>query len=94
MCLRHILPNIRSIIVAQVTVNFGYALVDLAALSFLGLGTQPPAADLGQMVNAQSSIVRGHPAEALYAGCLIVICVTAITYIGNRFSDESLETAR
>lgn len=94
MCLRHILPNIGSIVIAQVTVNFAYALVDLAALSFLGLGTQPPSADLGQMVNAQSSILRGHPAEALYAGLLIVVCVTSLTYLGNKFTDESLDAAR
>jgi peptide/nickel transport system permease protein len=94
MCRRHLLPNIRSIVIAQATVNFGYALVDLAALSFLGLGTQPPSADLGQMVNAQSSILRGHPAEALYAGLLIVLCVTSLTYLGNRFTDEALDGAR
>jgi peptide/nickel transport system permease protein len=90
MCFRHLLPNIRSIIIAQATINFGYALVDLAALSFLGLGTQPPNADLGQMVNAQGAILRGHPAEAIYAGILIVLCVTSLTYIGDRISDETV----
>ena len=50
ICLRHLLPNVRPLIVAQATVVFGYAMVDLAALSFLGLGVQPPTADWGVMV--------------------------------------------
>lgn len=89
ICWRHVLPNIRSIIIAQFTVNFGYALVDLAALSFLGLATQPPTSDLGVLVNSQEAILRGHPAEAIYAGILIVLCVTAVTYIGHRIADDS-----
>ena len=48
ICVRHIIPNIAPLIVAQATIMFGYAMVDLAAISFLGLGVQPPAAELGR----------------------------------------------
>ncbi len=44
------LPNVAPTIAAQSTLNFGYALLDLAGLAFLGLGVQPPTADWGQML--------------------------------------------
>lgn len=91
ICARHLVPNIAHVIVAQATVSFGYALVDLAALSFLGLGVQPPQSDWGVMVNSEDAILRGHPQQALYAGLLIVLCVTSITFLGNRLTDEPLE---
>ena len=51
ICLRHIVPNIMPLIVAQATILFGYAMVDLAAVSFLGLGVQPPAPNWGVMIS-------------------------------------------
>ena len=45
---RHILPNCVSTIVVQITLDLAYAILDLAALSFLGLGVQPPTADWGR----------------------------------------------
>ena len=50
ICFRHLLPNLSGIVVAQATTLFGYAMVDLAAISFIGLGVQQPAADWGVMV--------------------------------------------
>ena len=47
ICLRHMPPNIGPLIVAQATILFGHAMVDLAAVSFLGLGVQPPTANWG-----------------------------------------------
>ncbi|MEJ7743833.1 MAG: ABC transporter permease subunit [Nocardioidaceae bacterium] len=44
---RHVLPNIGGIVLAQSALNFGYALMDLAALSYLGFGVRPPASGLG-----------------------------------------------
>ena len=45
ICGRHIAPTLAPLILSQLAAYFAYALLDLAALSFLGLGTQPPAAD-------------------------------------------------
>ena len=85
ICLRHLLPNLAPMILAQMTASFGYAMVDLAALSYLGLGAQPPDADWGQMVGTgQSGILSGHPAESVYAGVLILIVVVAFTTLGDR----------
>lgn len=88
MCARHIAPNIAPIIIAQATVSFAYAFIDLAALSFLGFGVQPPAADWGLMVNSQSAILLGHPEQAIYAGTLIVLCVMAVTIIGQKLAED------
>ena len=69
ICLRHIVPNIMPLIVAQATILFGYAMVDLAAISFLGLGVQPPAANWGVMISEnQVGIPQGYPLPALAAG--------------------------
>lgn len=88
ICVRHLIPNISSIIWSQITISFGYALIDLTALSFLGLNIQPPTSDWGVMVNNETALLNGHPVEVLYPCALIVICVTSITYLGNRLASE------
>ena len=89
ICTRHVLPNLASIIVAQATVSFGYALVDLAALSYLGLGVAQSSPDWGLLVAAgQSDILSGHPEQSLYAGVLIVIAVAAFYVVGERITDR------
>ena len=89
ICTRHVLPNLASIIVAQATVSFGYALVDLAALSYLGLGVAQGSPDWGLLVAAgQSDILSGYPEQSLYAGVLIVIAVAAFYVLGERITDR------
>jgi peptide/nickel transport system permease protein len=88
ICTRHLIPNISSIIWSQATISFGYALIDLAALSFLGLNVQPPTADWGVMVNNEAALLQGHPLQVFYPCLLIVLCVTAVTYLGNRLADD------
>ncbi len=83
ICARHLLPNIWGLVVAQAAVAFGYALVDLAALSFLGFGVQPPQADWGVLVNDYDEILQGHPEQAMMAGALIVIAVMCFTAVGT-----------
>ncbi|GAA4987965.1 ABC transporter permease subunit [Yinghuangia aomiensis] len=89
ICVRHLLPNLMPLILAQATLTFGYAMVDLAALSFLGLGVQPPTADWGVMVSTgQPSIIEGFPQECLYAGALIVVVVAAFNLLGDRLEER------
>lgn len=92
ICFRHLLPNVSPLIVAQSSLTFGYAVVDLAALSFLGLGVQPPDADWGVMVaNGTQSVIQGFPQESLYASALIVLAVGAFNMLGDRLSERSGE---
>jgi peptide/nickel transport system permease protein len=89
ICIRHLVPNIAPVILAQATIDFGYALIDLAALSYLGLGMQPPEPDWGVMVSeGQASILRGAPQQALWAGAAIVVAVVAFNLIGEGFAER------
>jgi peptide/nickel transport system permease protein len=89
ICLRHLVPNIWPLIVAELTLQFGFAMVDLSALSFIGLGTQPPSADWGVMVaNGQTGLLQGYPMESLSAGVAIFIVVLAFTLLGERLAGE------
>ena len=82
ICVRHIVRNLLPLIVAQGAILFGYAMVDLAAISFIGLGVQPPQADWGVMVAAgQSGVLQGYPMESLSAGLSIVIVVVAVNRV-------------
>jgi peptide/nickel transport system permease protein len=90
ICLRHLLPNLGSLIVAQATILFGYAMVDLAAISFLGLGIQPPTANWGVMIaENQVGIVQGYPLPALSAGIAIVLVVIAVNLLGERLFERA-----
>lgn len=92
ICVRHILPNIAPLIVAQATILFGYAMVTLAAISFLGLGVQPPAANWGVMVSEnQQGILQGTPLPALAAGVSIVLLVVAFNVLGERLFEVANE---
>jgi peptide/nickel transport system permease protein len=84
---RHLLPNILPFVFVQATLSFGYALVDLAAISYLGLGVAPPTPEWGLMVaNGQASILSGYPQESLFAGLLIVATVVAFNLLGDRLA--------
>jgi peptide/nickel transport system permease protein len=89
ICRRHLLPNVAPLLLVQATLSFGYALVDLAAVSYLGLGVQPPTPEWGLMVSTgQSSILAGYPQESLYAGAMIVLTVIAFNLLGDRLAQH------
>ncbi len=90
ICLRHLIPNIAPLILAQATILFGYAMVDLAAISFLGLGVQPPTANWGVMISEnQVGILQGNPQPALAASVCIVAVVIAVNVLGERLFDQA-----
>lgn len=90
ICVRHLGRNLLPLIVAQGAILFGYAMVDLAAISFLGLGVQPPQADWGVMVSTgQSGVLQGYPMESLASGVCIVVVVIAVNLLGERLTDRS-----
>ncbi|MGH2908809.1 MAG: ABC transporter permease [Solirubrobacteraceae bacterium] len=92
ICVKHILPNLLRLIVAEATILFGWAMLDLAAISFLGLGVQPPQADWGVMVSeGETGVLQGYPAESLAAGIAIVLVVVAFNILGERLAERALE---
>lgn len=89
ICVRHLVPNIAPVVLAQSTVNFGYALLDLAALSFLGLGVPPLTPDWGAMINdGQSAILEGAPLSALAPCLAVILTVVAFNVVGERLADR------
>jgi peptide/nickel transport system permease protein len=90
ICARHILPNVWPIIMAQATLTFGFALVDLAAISFLGLGVQPPDTEWGLMVaEGRTALLNGWPQAAFAAGGMIVLTVVSFNVLGERLARKA-----
>lgn len=87
ICLRHLVPNLLPLIVVQSAIGFGYAMLDLAAISFLGLGVQPPSPDWGVMVaGGQPAILDGSPQQSLYAALVVVVAVVCFNLVGERLA--------
>jgi len=81
----HILRGISPIVLAQTTFGFGVALLEFGALSFVGLGVQPPTAEWGAMVIAgRTEMLAGNPQQTTAAGVMIVISVVAFSLLGER----------
>jgi peptide/nickel transport system permease protein len=84
-----VLPNVSPAVLAQSSLNFGYVLMDLAALSFLGLGVQAPTADWGSMVNASgAAVLAGHPLSAFVPAVAIILVVLSVSVLGQEFADR------
>jgi len=83
VCLFHILPNVAGTIVAQSTLNFGYALLDLAGLAFLGLGVQPPTPDWGQMLSDGRQSILFSVTQVTVASIAVAIAVIAFNVLGD-----------
>lgn len=87
--MRHVLPVIFPTILSQCLLSFGYAMVDLAAISYLGLGVQAPAADWGLMVSeAQPGILSGAFGPILWPALAIVLTVVSFNHVGERILEK------
>lgn len=85
ICFRHVVPALLPAILAQSTVGFGYAMLDIAAISFLGLGAQPPSSDWGVMIaGGQPALLVGAPEQSMFPALLVVITVLAVNILGAR----------
>jgi peptide/nickel transport system permease protein len=80
---RHILPNLVAAIVVQSSIDLAYAILDIAALSFLGLGQQPPDPDWGSMLSDGRSYLLQNPMPAMAAGVAIMLAVIAFNLVGD-----------
>ncbi|MDR1047981.1 MAG: ABC transporter permease [Treponema sp.] len=75
---RHILPNCIDTVLVQLTLDLAYAILDLAALSFIGLGISPPVADWGAMLDEGRNFLLQAPLLALAPGAAIVVTVVSL----------------
>lgn len=84
---RHMLPSLWPVMRTQAAITYGGALTDFAAISFIGLGVQPPRPEWGAMVSSgRTALLDGHPQEALFAGLLIVLTVVGFNLLADRFA--------
>ena len=84
---RHILPNMTSTLLVQATVTIPAAIIAEAALSFLGLGVQPPTPSWGVMLADAQSYLSEAPQLALYPGLAIFLCSLSFNLLGDGLRD-------
>jgi peptide/nickel transport system permease protein len=85
--LRHLLPNIMAPLIVLTTVYLSTAILTEAALSFLGLGTQPPEPSWGSMLNAARSYMERAPWLAISPGLAIMVVVLGFNFLGDGLRD-------
>jgi peptide/nickel transport system permease protein len=85
--LRHILPNSLSPIIVQLTLSIGVAILDVAALGFLGLGAQPPAPEWGLMIRDGFSQFLRAPWMSIFPGVAIFLSVVGFNLLGDAIRD-------
>lgn len=84
---RHLLPNIMSLIIVQGTIQLSLGILAEAGLSYVGLGTQPPATSLGLMLRDAQGLFLIHPWLTLVPGLCIVLIVIALNIAGDGLRD-------
>jgi peptide/nickel transport system permease protein len=87
IALFHILPNIMPALLVQATLSIAAAIIAEAALSFLGLGQQPPAPSWGSMLNAAQRFLTTAPWMAIWPGLSIFLVVLSLNLVGDGLRD-------
>jgi peptide/nickel transport system permease protein len=87
IALFHILPNILPALLVQATLSIAAAIIAEAALSFLGLGQQPPAPSWGSMLNSAQRFLTGAPWMAIWPGLAIFLVVLSFNLVGDGLRD-------
>ena len=83
----HVLPNIASVLIVQATISFATAILAEAALSYLGLGTQPPQPSWGRMLGEAQTQLFQAPMLAVYPGVAIALSVLGLNLMGDGLRD-------
>ena len=83
----HVLPNIASVLIVQATIQFSIAILAEAALSYLGLGTQPPQPSWGRMLSEAQTLMFQAPLLAVWPGVAIALAVLGLNLLGDGLRD-------
>ena len=84
---QHVLPNILSVLIVQATIQFALAILAEAALSYLGLGTQPPQPSWGRMLSEAQTLMFQAPLLAVFPGVAIALSVLGLNLLGDGLRD-------
>ena len=85
--IEHVLPNILSALIVQATIQFALAILAEAALSYLGLGTQPPQPSWGRMLAEAQTLLFQAPLLAVFPGIAIALAVLGLNLAGDGLRD-------
>jgi peptide/nickel transport system permease protein len=85
--IEHVLPNIVSVLIVQATIRFAIAILAEAALSYLGLGTQPPQPSWGRMLAEAQTLMFQAPLLAVFPGVAIALAVLGLNLLGDGLRD-------
>lgn len=85
--MEHVLPNIMSVLIVQATIRFAVAILAEAALSYLGLGTQPPQPSWGRMLSDAQTLMFQAPLLAVFPGVAIALAVLGLNLLGDGLRD-------
>ncbi|RKT79596.1 peptide/nickel transport system permease protein [Terracoccus luteus] len=86
--LRHVLPNVSSLVTVQASVSFAIAVIAEAALSFLGFGTPPPTPSWGRMLQESQELLFSAPRLAIFPGVAIAVAVLGFNLLGDGLRDR------
>jgi peptide/nickel transport system permease protein len=86
--LEHVLPNILPMLIVQATIQFALAILAEAALSYLGLGTQPPQPSWGRMLSEAQTLMFEAPLLAIWPGLAIALAVLGLNLLGDGLRDR------
>ena len=86
--LRHVLPNVGSLVIVQASVGFAIAVLAEAALSFLGFGTPPPTPSWGRMLQESQEMLWSAPRLAVVPGLAIALAVLGFNLLGDGLRDR------
>jgi peptide/nickel transport system permease protein len=84
---RHLLPNVSSVLIVQATIAFAVAILAEAALSYLGLGTPPPTPSWGRMLSESQTFLNQAPLLAFWPGAAIALSVLGFNLLGDGLRD-------
>jgi len=85
--MRHIIPNLFSIVIVASTLNIVGTIIGEAGISLLGLGVQPPGSSIGLMISDAQPLVDSHPWEILVPTVVLTIFVLAFSFLGDGLRD-------
>lgn len=83
----HVLPNVAGVVAVQATVLYAVAILNEAALSYLGLGIQPPSPSWGKMLNDAQTFLFTAPLQAVFPGAAVAVSVLGLNLLGDGLRD-------